>query len=564
MRINVARVVTAACVLGLAGGAATFAAELPVIGGVRAVAAVNGEPIPLKDLEREIEALHAARVGAARPTGRQNPAVVLDRMITARLVTQEARRTGLDELPEAKREIASFRLETARDLITRKALANVAADPAVVEKIYRDIVREYRVRSILIPGAQDAEELQAKLAAGGDFDALATALVKANKAQEGDAREWLKPSEMQPQVLAAVLKLKTGQVGPPVRIGSAVAVFKLLETRHPENAEARAQAKELALDEKRNATLERYVAGLRAKRATVDQKLLATLDFEKPGAFESLAKDTRTVARIRGGTPVTVADLAAGMNQRFFHGVEKAIEAKRVNRAKSSVLDDVLNRRVIAAEAAQTGLDKSAELEDVVARKTSAYLFGAFVQKAIVPDVKIETADLEAYRKEHAAEFSSPEMFEVEALAFRERKSAEDTLAKLKSGAEFAWLKTNAPGQADSATPNLLHFAPGLVVRDSLPEGVAKSLAGARDGDFRFHGDQGGTYYVLRVTRHEPAKPLPLDAVAETIKKRVYEDKLGRLVDDWGAKLRKASDVKIYATGDELLKLVMRDLSAGS
>jgi hypothetical protein len=49
---------------------------------------------------------------------------------------------------------------------------------------------------------------------------------------------------------------------------------------------------------------------------------------------------------------------------------------------------------------------------------------------------------------------------------------------------------------------------------------------------------------------------MPLETVRGELEKKVFSEKLQRVLRDWEEKLRKASDVKIYATGKNLDRIV--------
>jgi hypothetical protein len=49
---------------------------------------------------------------------------------------------------------------------------------------------------------------------------------------------------------------------------------------------------------------------------------------------------------------------------------------------------------------------------------------------------------------------------------------------------------------------------------------------------------------------------MPFESVKEMVDKKVYDDKLQRVLREWEEKLRKASDVKIYATGGKLDRII--------
>ena len=100
--------------------------KLPLIDGKETVAMVNGEPITRDEYQQEISALHAQMAEAKenademaagkkadeKKPGRIDYAGLLKRMIDARLIVQEARRIGLNELPEVRDEVANYSRES--------------------------------------------------------------------------------------------------------------------------------------------------------------------------------------------------------------------------------------------------------------------------------------------------------------------------------------------------------------------------------------------------------------------------------------------------------------------
>jgi parvulin-like peptidyl-prolyl isomerase len=49
---------------------------------------------------------------------------------------------------------------------------------------------------------------------------------------------------------------------------------------------------------------------------------------------------------------------------------------------------------------------------------------------------------------------------------------------------------------------------------------------------------------------------MPLESVKGEMEKKVFAEKVQRVLKDWEEKLRKASDVKIYATGEKLDRIL--------
>lgn len=530
-------------------------------GAPATLATVNGEPITVQDFDQALAAFHASLQEGAQPAPRQNPVALLDRLINAQLILQEARRVGIDELPEIKSAVDVFGRDTLREMLFQRQKQTVLqAAPGDMDRIYKNAVKEVKLRSVLVGAEADARKLEAAVKAGGNFDALARDLVAAGKAEAGDESRWVKPGELLPQVEPVVAGMQVGAVSPLLRVGTGFTMIKLLDARYPDDPAARRKAEQEALESKQSSALRGYTESLVAQQTKVDEKLLNGLDFEakKPG-FDALLKDRRPVATVKGEAPVTVADLADAIRKRFFHGVKTAVESKKINAKKRSILDDLLLRRAVLHEAKRLKIDQGEDYKAAVRDYRDSIVFGTFVKKVVAPEIKIEDAELKKYVADHPDHYRTPEMIQLEGVAFTRRADAEAALAKLRQGADLQWLKANAEGQVDPATAkDLLEFPPGSILKSALPPAVQKAVAGAAVGDYRFYADRDGPYYVLYVRSAIPARSQPFDAVKDDVAKKVFADKLQRAVDDWAAKLRAASEVKILASPDQLEALIGR------
>ena len=532
--------------------------DLPLVGGKPTLAMVNGEPLTLEEFDRVLAGIHGGMTDNAIQT-RPNPSQLLDRMINARLVLQEARNIGLDELPEVRSAEKAFGEDTLREMLYSYHVRNIRKpDKKEVEKRYREAVKEVKVSSVLFEQEENGKRLEAEVRAGGDFDELAQKMITAGEAKGSLEGKYLKFESLGPEVATTVSSMKKGEVSPLMRIGKQFSMLKLGDTRFPEDKAAREQAEKDALQAKKTAVLIAYTEGLRKKYITIDRKLVDSLDYESPEpGFEKLLADDRILAKVKGEKPVTVADLTNAIEKKFFHGAERAVEAKKINRKKDQVLEEILNRRVIIKEAKRQKLDRTEFYKQKVAEYRNGILFGAFFRKVIAPDVKVDEEELKSYYQAHIGEYTFPEMVRIDSLVFSDRKDAEATIEKLRKGADFQWLRANADGQVEAGKgENLLEFRGQMLDATTLPEEVRKAVSGASPGDYRLYADPGNAYYVLDIRERISSRSMPFESVKELIEKKVYAEKQQRVLRDWEEKLRKASDVKIYATGKQLDEIV--------
>ncbi len=520
--------------------------KLPLIKGKKVVAMVNDEPITLEEFNEELAPLNKGKTEKEK-ADKKGEAELLNRLINSRLMVQEGRRIGLDELPDAKNLVDVFSKVTLREMLVERHLKNVKADEQGVERLYRDLIKEWKINSIWIEKEEEAKKAEEELKAGRDFDELAKKLIEEGIAKGGEEKKYLKKKDLNLEILEALSKMEVGSISALIPLKSGFVILKVEDIRYPDNPEAKEKAKQDALALEKGKVLKKYINSLIKKYSVTHQKVLDSIDYEaKEPGFEALLKDKRVVAEIKGEKPITVGELSEFLRQQFYHGVDKAIESKRINSKKVETLEEMIYKRVLRKEALRLGIDKTKEYKARVSNYERSVVFGAFVEKAIVPDVKISEEDIKNYYDRHVGEFTYPEMIKIKSLAFGKRGDAEDAIEKLRKGVDFQWLVTNAEGQLDQNTKDMLSFDGNSVATKSLPEPLQKAVSGVRPGDLRLYASPESHFYVLSIIDVVPSKPQPYGETREIIAKVVFNEKLGKAVEAWADKLRAVSDVKIY------------------
>ena len=531
------------------GAMAVFAQDLPIVKGKKIVASVNGEPITLDELTREIAGVKKESAPATK-VDRQAELGVLQRLINTRLVVQEARNIGLDKLAENKMLVDAFAREALREELAEKVMAGAKVDEKEVEKLYKDAVREWKVNAVLCDKEDDANRFEAELKTGKSFAELAKAFKADGRAKQIEEGVYLKPTDMDRQLARAVSSLAVGSTSSVVRTTSGFAVLRLEDVRYGENPEEKEKARQAVLERSKREKLKAYNESLKKKFVTVKQDVLDGVDYEAPSpGFDALLKDSRVIAEIRGDRAVTVGELTEQLRYQFFHGLDRAVERKRLNARKGVTLEGIIHRRLFRREALRQGLDKTESYRGKLRDYEAGLLFEAFIRKVIQPDIKLTEAEVKAYYAAHAKEYSAPEMMRIRSLAFRRRGDAESVIEKLKEGAEFQWLAAHAEGQVEGNAKGVWSFDGKPVMTQDLPEGMQKTLAGARAGDVRLYASRDGYFYALAIQDVIPSKPQPYEEARHALAQRVLNDKLKRAIEEYAGKLQSASDVKVYLKG---------------
>jgi len=542
------------------------AAKLPVVDGKEAVARVNGEPIFLADLLDQLASLHQGVAEPQAKVHRPDPQALLDRLINVRLILQEARNIGLDEQPEVAGQLDTMRMQVIRGLLAKRVVNAVAEpDPDAVSRIYRDLVREWKVGSVLFEREDDARGFAAAVENGGDFDGLAKEVKDTGAAKGAEVGKYERATNFRPEVAEVLKKLKVGEVGGPVKLDNGYAILKLVDERYPDDPKAQEQAEAMVLQGRQQDALHTYMEDLRERYVTVDQKVFDTLDFDAgPENLDRLRKDDRVVATVKGSGQVTVADLTAAVEKKFYHGIESAMERKRVDEEAPGILDKMLLERAALVEAKKYDLENTDAYKDAMREQLNGLLFASFIKKVVNPDIKITEQDLRRYYDEHVGDYTSPEMLRIDGLAFARRADAEAALGRLRQGTELRWIRENAEGQATrDQFPGLLTFGGMPLAVPTLPEGVQKALAGAAPGDDRFYAAPDGPYYILHVRDRIAPEPRPYEAVRKELGPQLAERKQEEALKDWGQKLRAASEIEVFATARDLDEILGLRFAAG-
>ena len=551
LRNKMKRILSLALICWLLTGLPGYGSEkkLPVIDGKTAVATVNDEPITLEELNQAIGASHAERSGEKK-AGRIDYSAIVNRLVNTKLILLEARNMGIQDLPAVKDMVDSFSNESLMALLLEDQVKDVRAKDDEVEEVYKESVKEWKIKSVAFGKEDEAKKIAGEMQGNNSFDDIVSKAVAAGIAK-GQAEGFLKDKDLKPAVASLVAKMDVGSVSPVVSVGKdTFMIFKLEEVRYPEelDPEAWKKAQIQVRNRKRIEAARDYLDELKKRYVTINEKLLEDLDYqaEEPG-FEKLLQDTRVIAEIKGGEPVTVGDLSRALEQKFYHGVEVAIKNKRINDDKNRVLEDMLEKRLLRKEALSKGLGDTEIYRNRVREYKNKVVFDKFVKMVIVPDIRLKAAELGDYYEKNSDEYTYPEMMRIKSLVFRKKSDAVNALDKLVKGTDFTWLSYNATDQVDRSTEGLLDFAGKLLTVNSLPEGVRKAVSGAKPGDFRLYASPEGHYYVLYIYHLAPARLQPFEDVKEKIATEVFNNKVKKAVEDYADKLKEYYPVRIYA-----------------
>ncbi len=228
------------------------------------VAVVNGSDIHLSEVVEFQRNLPPQVAQAPFPA-------ILEVLINNRLITDAARKEGLQRDPEVKREVKLAEEGAMRRAWLTKKVRSDITDEALKAQ-YDQLVatfkpeEEVRARHILVSTEDEAKQVISDLKSGANFEDVAKAKSKDPSAQKngGDLGFFTK-SEMVPAFADAAFALKVGEVSPePIKTQFGWHIIKVEERRKttPPTFE---QAKPVLREQMSEKIAQQMVGELRAK-----------------------------------------------------------------------------------------------------------------------------------------------------------------------------------------------------------------------------------------------------------------------------------------------------------
>ncbi len=203
--------------------------------------AMEADAVLLRDQGQEVRASDFRQAWAALPPAERvryqaedQAKILLAGLLRGKLMTAEAERLGLDQLPQVKARLADARRTILSTALREHVEATIplpdfmplARELYLTRQSELATQGEYQAAHILLKVACEAERegqltkitaLKAELAAGADFAALARAHSQDASAEAGgNLGGWLDPQHLDPNFVSALAQLPDGGVSEPV------------------------------------------------------------------------------------------------------------------------------------------------------------------------------------------------------------------------------------------------------------------------------------------------------------------------------------------------------------
>ena len=528
------------------------------------VAMVDEEPITLKEFSLELASMHSNMESSDSPAG-QNFNKMLERLITIKLVKQEALNIGFDRTPAVQSQVKNFALKLMIKQLLAQQVRDIQVPEREVDELYQQMAVEAKLLTYSFAEKADAEAVLVKHQEGGDFKKLADEAVASGKATGGEEPKFARLNDLFPAVAKAVLALEIGGVSEIFKAEKGHLLFRLEKLQVYDDPEVRLAAANRLMQRKSKQVQFEYLESLVEKYVVFDEEVEAALDFakiatENPGIegtelFSRLSNDRRPLATISDGQETSylrVADIADKVKATMYHGLDREIDGENLNHEKETAIWNALVAGTGKLEAQAQKIDQTLEFKEKIGSFEEQVLFDTFMAKAVVPGIKVPEEDAKAYYYNHLEDYSSPLMLKMKSLVFTQKAAALDAFKKLQAGSDFKWVSGNSTDLADPDNKDILNLGGSILAASALPAELQKLVATARSGDVFLYNGPDQLFYTLVVESAFASKAKTYQDVRQEVGKIVYAQKINEALEEWVGKLKEAYETEIFIVQDKL------------
>ncbi len=241
------------------------------------IARVDGEPIRLSEVVAAAQNLPDEVKGM--PPAMLFP-LLIDQMISQRVLTDAARKAGLEDDPAVKRQIREMSDRVLQNALIQREITGKVTDEAVRARYDAEVASqagepEIHARHILVTTESDARSAIAALKGGADFATLAREKSTGPGAQQGGDLGFFKKGDMVPEFAEAAFALQEpGQITEnPVRSPFGWHVIQLVARRTAAPApfdEVKEELRQQMLERSVQEVIQKYRDAAQVERFNLD------------------------------------------------------------------------------------------------------------------------------------------------------------------------------------------------------------------------------------------------------------------------------------------------------
>ncbi|MDO8282740.1 MAG: peptidyl-prolyl cis-trans isomerase [Thermodesulfovibrionia bacterium] len=393
-----------------------------------ALAYVDGDPITRDDLSYSLGVEHRREdLSTAKALNIRD---YLNKLISDRLIVQEARRMGIQEYPEAKEKIQAYILRESvlmlhEDEILKKVSLIQEDD---IKKYYKDNYKVFKLDVFGLNTKEDALKLKDMVLQGSDISQVSKEDAGINRIDEG--KEFTYKS-LAPSMQKAVSTLNPGEYSDVLEVKGVYYILKLLSVGDAPDDKLesiRAHIVKSLSTLKEEERSNQYLKELREQSSLkIDNDILSSLKLgAEDGERAKLANDSRILVTVNGEV-LTVGEFIA-------------LLPPVIKITNEQLLNSWITRKLVDQEALRRRHDLQPKLEGMVRRYENQVLQNMYINEVILPNIEVSEEILNAYFDKHKENYLTPARYKIQVITVEKMDEAAEIHSSLVKGSDFSWL----------------------------------------------------------------------------------------------------------------------------
>ncbi len=217
----------------------------------------------------------------------------------------------------------------------------------------------------------------------------------------------------------------------------------------------------------------------------------------------------------------------------------------------SQLFDQFLEERLLARLAVDRGLlpEDAADGRNLRRRAVDALLADAELAEGAVAGEAVEE-----FYAAHPERFERPPRVRLRQILTEERQLAEEALAEIRAGADFAAVARRLAGEGgtgdaaggDSSGNGFVGGSLGELSREDLPPAFAEVILELAPGEVSGVVEAEYGFHLFQVTEKLPAETVPLEVVRDEIERELLQRRADRLLAELAEEARRRYDVAVW------------------
>lgn len=275
---------------------------------------------------------------------------------------------------------------------------------------------------------------------------------------------------------------------------------------------------------------------LSAVRFAVPMVLALALFACKPATTEQAKKEGKVLAEVNG-KKITTADFKQEIDRLppYLKPMVQSAEGKK------ELLDSMIVREIILAQAKKDGVDKSKEVADRLDDLRKRLIVETYLKKKVEQDAKVSDEEMKKFYDQNLDKFKSGEQVRASHILVKTEPEAQDVMSQLKKGASFEELAKKYSKDSSAAKGgDLGWFSKGAMV----PE-FDKAVFGLKEGQLSGIVKTQFGFHIIKLTGKRPAGVRPFDEAKEQIKANLLPAKQQEVFQKMKEDLKKDAKISI-------------------